>query len=305
MTDAQIIGDMIGDMIMEAVRVSQVNSPRSQQTALGMSQLGGCREYIRSTIEQEDRGTEQDIKWAAFVGTAVGDMIEKITKVQHDAVTQEYITCEIEVEGLGTVKATGSADMMLKPTAVIDLKTKAELDTVRRDGPSFKEKAQIAGYLIGAIQGKQLGPEATGHLVYIDRSGREKTAYVWSLDVPMAEAILMAVGDRLQDVANAIETGQRAPRDEHQSWCRAVQCPFYAACWAGYEPTGAIEHPEEIKAVEEFIEARAQVKAWTNTRDTRREALRGVEGVTASGAVVQWKIVQSKYGESDRLEVTE
>lgn len=313
------IGTLIGEAIMEAVRQEQLESPRSQQTALGMSQLGGCREYIRATIAGDPANVQDTIKWPAFVGTALGDHVEQITQRRLGTILQDRVTLEMEIEGLGVIYISGSTDIRFPSTnftvngvivhlpdgAVVDLKSKAELDTVRRSGPSFKEKAQIAGYLVAAVQEGKLGVEATGHLVYIDRSGRDKTSHVWSTDYEQAQMILEAVASRLDDVAHALATGQRATRDEQPSWCKAVQCEFYAACWGGYAPTGAIDHEPDIEAVEAFVEARAEVKAWEKRRDTARDNLKEISGITPDGTIVEWKTIQGRYGEMTRLEVTE
>jgi hypothetical protein len=191
-----------------------------------------------------------------------------------------------------------------------DIKTLNELAEVRRDGPSFKEKAQIATYVMAKYDEGLLDEDGTGTLIYLDRSGVDDSVFTWTLTVPQARLILAAVVERLRDVLHAMETGegQGYLRDEPESWCRAVGCPFYSGCWAGYEPTGAIEHPDEIRRVQEFVDAREADVETAAYRKAKREALDGVEGVVATGplkgTVVRWNLSKTQHeGMSKRLDV--
>jgi hypothetical protein len=97
--------------------------------------------------------------------------------------------------------------------------------------------------------------------------------------------------------------GRHAPRDEPESYCRAISCPFYDACWAGYTPTGKIEHPREIAAVNEYVMLRDEIKAGNDALDAVKQMLEGVEGVTDDGIIVRWSTVQGKYDPYKKLEV--
>ncbi len=89
--------------------------------------------------------------------------------------------------------------------------------------------------------------------------------------------------------------------DEPESWCKAIGCPFYDGCYAGYNPTEKITHERELAAVQNLIEARKAEKDAISRRRAAREALKGVEGVTPDGVVVRWSL----RGDSETLNVDE
>lgn len=294
-------GTELGVMVMEAIADWQTNAPRTQQSTkriLGMSEMGACREYIRATIAGDIKQPGRELKWPAFVGTALGDFIENILG-SYGFVTQQDVTVTLPRTGI-TIR--GHLDARTK-NAVIDLKTRNGLEAVRRDGPPFKEQAQISGYLVGCVQEGTLDKGSTGHLLYLDRSGSDDSTYVWSVDYEAALAILDKVEDRLMEVQQSIATATHATRDEPESWCYNVQCPFYSQCWEGYTPTTALDHPREMAAVMQFIESRDKRDEYTALAKQDREALRGVEGVMPDGTVVRWTISKYEGGVGDRLDV--
>ena len=142
--------------------------------------------------------------------------------------------------------------------------------------------------------------------------GRLKTireALVWKLDALSEYDIrrpLTATGTNLLGLVKHLATGEARGylRDEPESYCYAIGCPFYDACWEGYVPTREIVHERELRDVALFIEARQQQKDAESLRKARRESLRGVEGVTPDGTVVRWTLAESSIGNiSDKLDV--
>lgn len=288
---------MYGDLIRETIRQVQVesNQRRASHHTLGMSSLGGCREYVRASLEAGDGSMSEDadLKWAAMVGTLLGDGIEHIMMDRLDAVTQNRLTLHLKV-GETEITVEGTADLLFPhppygyPEAVVDLKTAAELYTVRREGPKFGYRAQIAGYLIAAIEAGVLSPDAVGELVFFDRSGKDSTTHSWQIGEGDARVVLEAVSERLQDVVHAIDTGQRAPRDEDPGWCAAVGCPFFAGCWGDGSQLDEVTGAEAQDAMRRYKEARDKVKEWTASRDTARDDLLGVSGIFPDGTRLSW-----------------
>ena len=310
--DVEQFGLDLADSVYEAMTEFQDSAPRTQQSharVLGMSDLGGCREYIRATVAGEPRSTRRALKWAAAIGTAVGDWAEEAMKGMFpDAVTQETVTLKLKVNDDLTISITGHLDVRIGRTAIVDFKTKNGLAEVRREGASWENLVQVSGYLIGAHQMGLVDDDASGHLVYLDRSGADAKPHVVTITMERAHLILEATVERLQDVATALASGRFAPRDKPESWCRNVGCEFYDACWAGYTPTGVIEHPDEIKAVAEFVAARAAANEANQIRLAKREALKGIEGVTSGldvEQVVRWTITAGQHSPSEKLEVFE
>ncbi len=304
-TEADQRGRDFGNAILAAVGDWQQNSPRTKQSTsriLGMSEMGGCREYIRATIAGDIKVPPKPLKWPAFVGTALGDMIETILG-DYGFATQEDAVVTLPRTG---IRVKGHLDARTR-NAVIDLKSRDELAEVRRDGPPFKEKAQVSGYLVAKVQEGVLDESATGHLVYLDRSGKIDEAFVWSTTYDNALLILDAVEDRLLQVQNALASGysQGYLRDEPESWCWAIGCPFYSKCWEGYMPTSDITHERELEMVRKFKEARKERDELIALVKNYRDALRGVEGKTPDGTTVRWSISQYEGGLGDRLDVRE
>lgn len=297
------LGQRLGQSIMDRLAEAQANAPRTLQSesrVLGMSELGGCREYIRATIAGDPGEREAGLKWAAMVGTLLGDGIEGILKAADDRViTQHRLTLELWV-GKTRLMVSGSADIIYRDYAIVDLKSKAELASVRRYGPSFKERVQISGYLVAAIQEGLLDVNCFGTLVYYDRSGREKVTHTWTVDYEQANAILKAAAERLEEVEHALETGQHATRDERESYCQIISCPFYQSCWNGYEPDHKITDERSIDAFNRYVEAMADEKEIAKRKEQAREDLRGVEGVTPDGGSVAWKVLSNM---NERLDV--
>lgn len=307
-------GQALGDGIHQAMTDYQNNAARTQQSAarvLGMSDLGGCREYIRATVGGEPRDGTIALKWAAAVGTAVGDWVEQaIGAMFPDAVLQETVTLMHKVTDDLTISVTGHLDARIGRSAIVDLKTKDGLTEVIREGASWENLVQVSGYLVGAHQMGLVDDDASAHLVYLDRSGSESVPHVISIPMERALLILEANAERLQDVAAALASGRTAPRDKPESWCFNVGCPFYKLCWEGYEPSGVIEHPDELKAVREFVEARAAANEANALRLAKRAALKGIEGRTQGldgmpEQVVRWTITAGQHRESEKLEVRE
>lgn len=307
--DAAARGSRMVDAVWGAVTAQQVYHPRTVQSRedrlLGMSDLGGCREYMRSMLMNEPGVMSLDLKWAAMVGTLLGDAIERIVheRLPEETLTQRTVTLTLDIDGT-VIRITGSTDIIFVGTGVLDLKSKAELATIRSKGPTFKEKAQISGYLVAAVQEGLLDESAVGTLMYYDRSGRDKTTHEWTTDYENALMILDAVKSRIADVIHAIDSAQTATRDEPEQWCRAVGCAFYSNCWKGYTPTGKIEDQKTIDAVLDYISARDDVKNASLRKETARDELQGVNGVTPDGTAVRWtETITARGDQSFRLDV--
>lgn len=290
---------LVGE-IHDKLRDHDGNRARSKQSSarvLGMSDLGGCREFIRATVAGEERVPDTRLKWAAFVGTALGDYIEKALADEAGAEIQQYVTLTLPKTG---IEVSGSTDVVIYDNHLIDNKTKDRLDAVQKDGPSMKYLVQLSGYFVAMVQAGRMTEEGTASLVFFDRSGAQE--YPWAYTIGYAEAVsyLEWAEERLEDVAAALtpeaaypDAAGRYLRDEPESWCWHVRCPFQPACWGtkDYEPTGVIEHPEHIRAIELYDEGRKLAKAGEGLQREAKTVLGAyrpadedaVEGVTADG----------------------
>lgn len=210
-------------MVRHAVAAHSMNSARTAQSTarlLGPSEVGGCRAYLaRVVADVPFDDMSHDVKWAAFIGTAVGARLEQ-------AMAEEYpdeIRTQVPVQTTfpSGLTIAGNVDVVRNGIGVMDFKSVDGVETVRRTGPSFQQLAQVNTYLLGLIQAGQLPPEATWSLVYVDRSGAEDTPVVF--EGPLDTDVIDQIDMRLADVIYAVEHDlNSAPRDQPYDWCVKV-----------------------------------------------------------------------------------
>lgn len=298
----------LADWLLGIVAEWDNNRPRSRQLTLGPSELGGCREYIRSVVENEPGIPEVGFKAAALMGTAVGDFLEQIFGEVVNAITQLEIETHLPRTG---ITVAGSSDAIIPPTVMdlpnetlkllvaggllLDFKSKDKLATIEREGASLEHLIQLASYLVGAVKMGVLPPTAAAALVYVDRSGVDKRFDTVTMDYDEAVRWVDLAEDRLMDVQEVIARGSQeedkwALRDKSPSWCFAVQCQFRENCWGGSEhrPTGKIEHPDELDAIRRYVEARDDEKAAIARKAQANRDLAGVAGLAPDGTTVTW-----------------
>lgn len=276
--ELQALGQDVGRWIMQTIGDWQTNTARSQQSTsrvLGMSELGGCREYIRASIAGDEKKFPNELKWAAFVGTAVGDVAEHAIAERESRVqTQRDVTVTLP----SGIQVGGHTDAILGPNLFIDFKTKdgTEEVSLAPNGPDYKEKVQISGYFVGLVEEGVLTKDASAHLVYLDRSGRDSRSWVYSIDYPTAVGWLASADERLEDVAKALTTGEVAGhlRDMPESWCYNTGCPFYEACWGEeeYNPTAPLGTTYD-EALRMYDEGRKLVKQGDNLQRAAKAQL--------------------------------
>jgi hypothetical protein len=269
-------------MVRDAVRLHSMNSARSAQSAarlIGPSEIGGCRAYLaRVVADVPFDDMSHDVKWPAFIGTALGAAIE-------DAMRQEYpdeILTQVPIEATfpSGLKIAGNADVVRKNIGVVDFKSVDGLEAVRRSGPTFKQLAQIQTYLLGLIQGGHLPPDATWALVYVDRSGRDATPVVY--EGPLNMEIIEQIDARLEDVMYAVEYDlDSAPRDEPFDWCMKV-CPMFRSCRGKdeHQVAGLITSEDVITAAKLYGEGQQLKKTGERLMDETKQILRGISGST-------------------------
>jgi hypothetical protein len=190
-------------------------------------------------------------------------------------ITQEKVTVEIPIPTSADgstppqiITVSGSLDALFKDILgdgipdLIDFKTKDGVGVTRAEGPSFKECAQISGYLLACIRKGLLDERSMAHLVYIDRAGNDKHPWVYTITYEDAVRFLEMVGQRLYEVAAAITAGvsQTYLRDMPESWCYHTGCPFYWQCWDGYAPTDEITNVAALAAMEMYDQGREMAK---------------------------------------------
>lgn len=269
-------------------------SKQSEQGLLGPSEIGGCRAAIAHTIVGTERLPEEGIKLAAFVGTAVGELVERAVimflaaKMGDAAQRQVALTARLPHLGLNI---SGNADLVIGPS-VWDVKTKDGLADVRRNGPSFAHKAQINTYQLARIQAGLATPEDEWSLVYVDRSGADENVFVYSS--PYDPEITSEIESRLEDALYAAEHDMdSAPRDEPYHYC-ARYCAFFNACRGTdeHQKGGLITEPAILDTVAQYREGKAIEKRGKELAKAAQTKLEGIEGSTGE-VTVTWSTVNA------------
>lgn len=250
---------------------------RSQQTAIGVSQLGGCRRQVWHKL-QGDVGTNETSKLAAIMGTAIHSQIEKSLPI--DGALVEH---RVEVEGY--------------PPATIDYFKDGEVvdwKTIKKSGiPWFVSKqkrwqVQTYAYLL-SLTGVEVH---TVTLVGIPRDGTEKDIIIHS--EPFDPAIALEALKWLEDVKGLTEAP--APERDAVSFCKEY-CEFYGSLCGGQgkDLTGeVITDSVKADAAKRYLEINVQIKELEQEQDAAKEELQGVAGVTFDGIKVSWSEVAGR-----------
>lgn len=284
----ELVAAQTHDLIVNAMTNSE-RSRWAKDHKIGVSDIGHCREFVRRVLLQEGNpGAETNAAMAAFVGTAVGDLIER-TMAQEDehVITQPSVTVRLSV-GDYQLNLPGHPDLILPRghgNEIRDIKTKNGLALISRSGPTTQQRFQLALYGRGAIDADLVDPEnLTLSLVYLDRSGAdgprpEVFSWLWT------EAEVAEAEDWLGDVFYAIENGEEASRDMPRSWCHQW-CPLAPECRSeDSDVTGLIEDEELVLAAKVYAEAVKVESRAKRDKESARAALLGVSGHTPDYSV--------------------
>jgi len=265
--------------LIDALIKADSARPRSLQTAIGVSQLGGCRRQVWEQLQGTPR-TNETLRLPAILGTAIHTAIESAVKVE--GALLEY---RVEVDGL----PPATIDYFDPATGeVVDWKTITLKNVPYFVGQQKRWQVQTYGYLL----------EKAGHtvntvtLVGIPRDGTENDIVIHSepYDPTVAEKALAWLAD--------IEARTEAPAPERDaaSFC-AKYCAFYgSACQGiGKDYAGEAITDETVEqAARRYKELGDAIKELEAEKDAARTALEGVNGVTIDGIKVRWSEVAGR-----------
>jgi hypothetical protein len=281
----------VATMVRRAIDAAMNESDRSKWAAsnhLGVSDIGTCHEYVRRMILGVPWVDEQNtFTAAAFVGTAVGDHVEKAMAAAFgEAVqVQRKVTVRLRIRGYD-LDLPGTADIIVHDDGLIDVKTKDGLGVVRRTGLTQQQVFQLVLYAAALVQEGVLDPENLMlACAFIDRSGREPDPYVFGF--AYTDDLLQQAMDWIGDVIYAIEQGQEAYKDPPRSWCFAT-CPYASDCRGGdTDVEGLLLDPEVVEAARVYKEATATIAAAKKDQKSALSVLDGVQGSTGEW-MVRW-----------------
>lgn len=252
---------------------------RSQQTAIGVSQIGGCRKQVFLQLAGTPE-TNETLRLPAILGTAIHNHIEKVLK-QGDALIEH----RVEIEGL----PPATIDYFDPATGeVVDWKTITLKNVDYFVSRQKRWQVQTYGYLL-----KQAGFDVkTVTLVGIPRDGTEDDIVIHSESYD--ESVALEALAWLKEVEALSEAP--APEREAVSFCQKY-CGFYGSACNGLTKDLAgepITDPAATKAAKRYVELAAIQKQIDAEKDNLKTALEGVTGVTMDGIKVGWSEIAGR-----------
>lgn len=283
MTDAADIQDFVEHRVIESSMRDSARSAKAKQNIIGVSDLGVCREQLRRMFLDEERTETTGSSLAAFVGTAVGALVEEKWREQdRDVLTQLETTFTIMVRG-HSIEFTGHPDIVIPGESVIDIKTKDGLALVRKNGAERNHRWQVAIYSMALEQQGILTQDAKAFLCYIDRAGNEATPYVE--EVIVDDDLIFEITQWLDDVIYAIENSEEASKDKDRWWCERF-CPFVADCRSlDTDVTGMLVSDEAINGVLAWMQAQQLKKELDGWERAKKKNLDGLTGFVSIDGV--------------------
>lgn len=251
---------------------------RSKQTAIGVSQLGGCRRQVWHKLKG-DEGTNPTLRLSSIMGTAI-----------HAAIEQAF-----ENSGALIEHRIEAADGL--PPATIDYYKDGEVvdwKTIKLSGVDYfitkQKRWQVQTY--GYLMAKAGFDVHTVTLVGIPRDGTENDIVIHS--EPYDESIALAAFEWLEEIKASSEAP--APERDPISFCRNY-CEFYGSLCKGIPADlsgAAITDDGAIAAAKEYKEALADEKALKARKDAAKAALEGFAGITMDGIKVSWSQIAGR-----------
>jgi hypothetical protein len=257
---------------------------------IGVSDIGGCHEYVRRLIADEDFSDPRNNFMAAFMGTAFGDHLEQAYLKRHpDALVQMEVVVNLDLgEGDQPFRLAlpGHPDIVdPKRDLLIDGKTKNGLGVIRKAGSERKHQYQTTLYAKALIDEGVLTDQCTLALAYYDRAGVEQAPHIveWTYDPEILDEAVAW----LNDVIYALAQGEEASKDMPRDWCYAY-CPFATACRGGdTDVSGLIEDEQLVAAIDLYKDALAREKIAKKDKEDAKAELVGVGGRTKDW-VLRW-----------------
>lgn len=291
-------------LMLDAVIAEQNERPRTKQRLVGPSEVGGCRELLRSKFFEpaEDDAPEEHWSLAAHIGTVMGDELERIFGKRLDAMTQRRVT--VQLRDLG-VEVSGALDLVWLADGVVvnlvgDLKSTAAMGSVLYEGPKLAYLIQISLYVMGLVQQGILPAGSEGRIIYYDRTGDVQEFVAIRVPWDAIENFYRLAQQRLREVVDAQRTFEKTGdmsvlhslRDFTPSFCFSakVECPRRFACWGGssWAPEELLRDPNHLSAAKRYIEGRKLETMGKNMKAEARTELVGIEGRFAEGPMVSW-----------------
>lgn len=270
--------------LLDALHRQDAARPRSRQTAIGPSSIGGCRRQVWSQINGLPVTNPDTLIMAAAMGTAIHTTIEAALR-RLDPWGERYLL-EVAVEAEGLPGHVDCYDLLT--STAWDWKTITKKKAA--DFPTVDQRGQVQDYG-WLLEQNGYTVEWVG-LVGICRDGNENDVieYVERYD----PAVSAARRAWLAEVASATEPPR--PERDALAFC-ADYCEFYDAVGevgcpgrsrsATLDPANALDEGKALLVLA-YDQARADVAAAEARQASLREQLAGVVGHTPDGLMEVW-----------------
>jgi hypothetical protein len=278
----------IANDLIKAITASSRNSARSNQTAIGPSEIFGCRRATWNRINNVTKTNPNTLALAGIMGTAIHSYIQQAFNRQDPFGDRYLLEEEVEYEGL-----MGHIDMFDKVNQeVVDWKTVKKANLSYFPSEQQRSQVQIYGYLLS----KNNVEVKTVTLVAIPRDGDERDINFYS--EPYDESVALKGLEWLKGVKAATEP----PEPERD----AVFCQHYCVYFdksgtlgcAGKGKAQAegvvIEDEEARSAARDYLEVASEIDELEKLKEGLKLRLEGVSGVTPEGIKIAWSEVAGR-----------
>jgi len=269
----------IKETLIQKLHDKEKSRPRSTQTEVGPSEIGGCATKVWHRVNQTEETNFDTLKLASMMGTAIHSMIEDAFQGDPRYVLEE----ELEYNGI-----MGHVDLIDTETNTIwDWKTTTK-KSLAYFGSNKQYESQIQLYAyIANMNGIPI--EWVG-LVAISRDGNELD--IVEKVLPYDESVALKALERYAHIKSLEEPP--APEKE-ASFC-ADYCQFYGACEGIQYPSNEalIENIELIEMIEDYTELQNESKKIAAQLDYIKTQLTGTNGITPDGTTVRWSEVSGR-----------
>jgi hypothetical protein len=265
---------------IKQVRDFDASRPRSTQSEVGWSEVGGCRTAIGFRLDGAWASDEPDT-WAAQRGTALGDYLEAI-------LASPSVRTQVNTVYRGI---PGHADLV-EAASVTDIKTTnlANSKLWAADHSLLRQKRnQAHGYAAGLVDAGELPEDCTVRLLVVPVDG--KYSDWWAYEEPFDRSLADEGAERLEAVRAVMAAGGDLPKDMPYAWCQDW-CSFFSLCRETGQPKGEeITDPELVAAVTAYGEAGVRFGEAKKEKDRLATLIRGLRG-NANG----WRISLGEPG---------
>jgi hypothetical protein len=274
------------DQAIKSVRDFDAARPRSLQSAVGWSEVGGCRAQIGYKLSGAWPSDETD-SWGAQRGTAIHEYLQGI-------LAAPGVRMEVDTEYRGI---PGHADIV-DAVSCTDIKTSKLANSKLWAADHkllFEKRVQVHGYGAGLVDTGDLPEDATMRLLVIPVDGTFSDW--WAYEEPFDRALADHGADRLEEVRRRMEAGEHLPKDKPYAYC-ADWCEFFSLCRSQDDPKAAeeITDPEAAAAVAAYGEAHGIWSAANKEKDRLAPLIRGLRGTAGD-----WRISLGKPGEDKEV----